>query len=218
MNVHEALRSRRSVRAFRPDPIAPEVLRRIFEAAQRAPSWCNTQPWRVVVTSPPTTDRLRAALLAAATSTPPSPEVPFPAEYPEPYGRHRKECGAALYRAMGVARDDLEGRRQAWLRNYACFDAPHAAIVSMDRRFGAYMAVDVGCWLQSLLLAATEQDVATCPQASLAAYPTAIRSVLPVPESEQILFGLSIGYEDASAPANAGRTTRAPIEENVRFV
>jgi hypothetical protein len=119
---------------------------------------------------------------------------------------------------MGVLRDDLEGRRLAWLRNYAFFDAPHAAIVSMDRRFGLYMAVDVGCWLQSLLLAATAEGIATCPQASLAAYPGAIRSVLGVPEGEQILFGISLGLEDTAAPANACRTTRSPLAENVRFV
>lgn len=218
MQVHDALRARRSVRAFLPRPIPTETLALLFESAQRAPSWCNTQPWRVVVASPATTNELRRTLLAAATSEPPSPEVPWPAEYPEPYGTHRKECGVALYRAMGVAKDDLEGRRQAWLRNYELFDAPHEAVVSMDRRFGVYMALDVGCWLQSFLLAATELGISACPQASVAAYPAAIRRVLPVPESELILFGIALGYENPAVPANAARTTRAPIRDNVRFV
>ncbi len=218
MDVSEALRTRRSVRAFRPDPVPASVLARIFEAAQRAPSWCNIQPWRVVLTAPPTTDTLRAALLSAATSSPPAPDFPFPAEYPAPYDAHRKECGVALYRAMGVAKDDMEGRRAAWLRNYACFDAPHAAIVSMDRRFAVYAAIDVGCWLQSVLLAMTEEGVSACPQAALAAYPRAVREVLEVPESEAILFGISLGYEDPAAAANACRTTRSALAENVRFV
>jgi hypothetical protein len=217
MDVAEALRARRSVRGFRPDPVPMAILERIFEAAQRAPSWCNIQPWRAVVTAPSVTDRLRAALLAAATSSPPTPEHPFPAEYPPPYDVHRRECGVALYRAMGVARDDHGGRRDAWLRNYACFDAPHAAIVSMDRRFAVYAAIDVGCWLQSVLLAMTEHGVSACPQAALAAYPSAVRSVLPVPASEAILFGISLGYEDPAVGANGCRTTRSPLAENVRF-
>jgi nitroreductase len=218
VDVRDAISTRRSVRAFLPTPVAPDVLERVFATAQRAPSWCNIQPWRAVVTAPSITDRLREALQRAATSEPPTPEAAWPLEYPEPYGTHRRDCGVALYRAMGIARDDLDARRAAWLRNYVCFDAPHVAIVSMDRRFGLYMALDVGCWLQTVLLAATAEGVATCAQAALAAYPEALRSVLSIPEGEQILFGISLGYEDVAAPANACRTTRSPVAQNVRFL
>ncbi|HEY8431590.1 MAG TPA: nitroreductase [Sandaracinaceae bacterium] len=218
MDVFDALTARRSVRGFRPDPVPAPTLRRIFEAAQRAPSWCNIQPWRVWVTSGEATASLTRALTAAASTSLPEPDFPWPAEYPPPYDAHRRECGAALYRAMGIAREDRDGRKAAWMRNYVAFDAPHVAIVGMDRRFGVYASLDIGCWLQSVLLAATSEGVATCPQAALASYPKAVREVLAIPDEIGVLFGIALGYEDPSVPANACRTDRAPLEENVRFV
>ena len=95
----------------------------------------------------------------------PEPEQPFPTDYPEPYDALRRQCGASLYSAMSIAREDKAARFGAWMRNYAAFDAPHVAIVAMDRRFGLYAAIDVGCWLQSVLLAATSEGVSTCAMA-----------------------------------------------------
>src|SRR5688572_21377440 len=97
MDVETAVRERRSVRAFLPKDVPRETLERIFERAQRAPSWCNIQPWRVWLASGETRARLSSEMLAAAKETAPSPDVPFPAEYPEPYGTHRRVCGKALY-------------------------------------------------------------------------------------------------------------------------
>jgi len=218
MEVYQAIAARRSVRGFRSDTVPREVLERVFVASQRAPSWCNIQPWRVVLTGGSQTAELKAALAEAARTTMPSPEVPFPVEYPEPYKAHRRACGAALYQAMGVAYDDKVARYDAWMRNFSSFGAPHMAIVSMDRRFGLYAALDVGCWLQTVLLAATAEGLATCAQASLATYPAAARRVLGIPDGELILFGIAVGWEDATEPANACRTDRSPLEENVRFV
>ncbi|MCC6878022.1 MAG: nitroreductase [Sandaracinaceae bacterium] len=218
MNVHDALHARYSVRGFKPDPIPQETLRELFEDAQRTPSWCNIQPWRVWVTSGDATRRLTAAMLDAATKGLPQPEFPWPAIYPEPYDALRRACGKALYEAMGIARDDKAGRLEAWRRNYAAFDAPHAVIVGMDRRFDLYAAIDIGCWLQSILLGATARGIATCPQAALATYPAAVRSQLAIPDELGLLFGIALGYEDPSVPANACRTDRSPLEHNVQFV
>jgi len=218
MDVYEAFEKRRSVRGFRPDPIEPAVLRRILEGAQRAPSWCNIQPWRVWLTSGAATQKLTTSLTQAAQSSMPHPEFPFPLAYPEPYDALRKECGIALYKAMGIARDDKQGRFGAWMRNYAAFDAPHIAIVGIDKRFGIYAALDVGCWLEALLLAATAEGVSACAQASLGAYADVVHRVLEIPEEVGVLFGISLGYEDPNVPANACRTDRNPIEANVRFV
>ncbi len=218
MQVEEAVAERRSVRAFLPREVPRETLVRIFERAQRAPSWCNIQPWRVWLASGATRERLTREMLAAATEGAPSPDVPFPVEYPEPYGTHRRACGKALYEAMGVARDDGAARQAAWLRNFVAFDAPHVAIVGIDRRFGLYAALDVGCWLQTVMLLARAEGVAACAQASLSLYPSVSRSVLGVSEGVQILFGIGLGYEDESAAANACRTARDPLENNVTFV
>jgi nitroreductase len=218
MDVYEALQTRRSVRGFTTERVPDEVLERIFAAAQRAPSWCNIQPWRVWLTRGETTERLKGALLAAAASGLPEPAVQWPPDYPEPYGARRKECGVALYGAMGIAREDRAARHGAWLRNYEAFGAPHIAIVAFDPRFREYGALDLGCWLQSVLLAATAEGLAACAQASLAAYPAAVRNVLDVPAELAILFGVAVGYEDPRVPANACRTDRQPLEENVKLV
>src|SRR5580765_6659292 len=129
-------RQRASKRAFRPEPIARDTLTSLFAAAQSAPSWCNVQPWRIAITEPPKTRALADAMQAAAKSGFPRAEVPFPLDYPPPYKQHRVACGVALYQAMGVERDDKAGRYDAWLRNYAFFDAPHVAIVACDKRLG----------------------------------------------------------------------------------
>ena len=218
MLVHDAVARRKSVRAFLPDPIPHETLVRIFERAQRAPSWCNIQPWRVWLASGARATALKDALVRAAGSEMPSPDVAFPTDYPDPYLGHRRACGKALYEAMGVTRDDGPGRHAAWMRNFVAFDAPHVAIVGIDRRFGIWAALDVGCWLQSVMLLAEEEGVQTCAQASLSLYPSVPRAVLGVDEGVQILFGLGLGHEDTSAAANRCITAREPVETNVRFL
>jgi nitroreductase len=215
--LEELWKERRSIRAFRPDPVPRDELVQIFAAAQHAPSWCNVQPWRVAITEPPKTAQLAAAMQEAARSGFPRAEIAFPLEYPAPYKEHRIACGSALYKEMGVAREDKAGRYDAWLRNYAFFDAPHVAVVACDRRLGPYAFIDVGLWLGYVLTAAAAAGLATCPMASVAAYPDVLRRELPIAETDVILFGLALGHADDAAPANRTRTTREPVEANVTF-
>lgn len=217
-DLEAAWAARRSVRGFRPEPIPRAELEQMFSVAQRAPSWCNIQPWRVAVTEPPVTGELAAALQAAARSGLPHAEVPFLLEYPSPYKERRVACGVALYQAMGIARDDKAARYDAYLRNYALFGAPHVAIVACDRRLGPYAYVDVGVWLGYVLTAAEALGIATCPMASVAAYPEPLRQRLPIAETDVILFGLALGRADDAVPANRCRTGRDPVTANVAFV
>lgn len=209
------LPARHSVRGFAREPVARETLDAIFAEAQRAPSWCNTQPWRVWLTEPPFTDELAAALQAAARAGLPHPDLAFPLDYPPPYMQHRRECGGALYAAMGIPKGDTAARYDAWLRNYAFFDAPHCAIVACDRRLVPYALIDVGVWLGWLLAAAAVAGVDTCPMASVAAYPDVLRAHLGVPDDLAILFGVALGHEDEAVPANACRTKREPLAGNI---
>lgn len=211
-------RERSSIRAFRSEPLTTEQLHGVFGPAQRAPSWCNVQPWRVVVTQPPATAAIAERLQTAARSGMPQAELPFPLDYPAPYNAHRKQCGIALYSAMGIAKEDKARRYDAWLRNYALFDAPHLAVIACDRRLGPYAYVDVGVWLGYVLTAAAALGIATCPMASIAAYPAPLRAALPIAETDIILFGLVLGHADHGSPTNTARTTREPIEANITFV
>jgi nitroreductase len=217
-SLGELLTARRSVRGFAPTPVPRDDLDALFGAAQRAPSWCNIQPWRAWVTSPPVTASLSTAMVAAARTGLPHPELPFPLDYPSPYHEHRRACGGALYGAMGVARDDKTGRYDAWLRNYAFFDAPHLAVVACDRRLMPYALIDVGVWLGWLLAEAEALGIDTCPMASVAAYPEVLRDQLGIGADLAILFGVALGRRDEAVPANSCRTTREPVAANVTFV
>lgn len=215
--VAELLDSRQSVRGFLPEPLPQATIDRLFSMAQKAPSWCNIQSWRVSVTSPPQTRQLSEVLVAAAKSRLPNPDINFPLVYPEPYNEHRRQCGGALYGAMNVARGDKTGRYDAWLRNYKLFDAPHVAIVSRDKRLGEYATLDVGVWLGMLLVSAESLGVDACAMASLAAYPELLREQLNIPEDELILFGIAFGTRDPNVPANTTRTSRDDISANLRM-
>jgi len=216
--VRAAWTERASMRAFRAEAVERETLVEMFSAAQRAPSWCNVQPWHVRVTEPPLTGELAAEMITAAQTGLPRAEVPFPLEYPSPYKERRIACGAELYRNMGIAREDKAGRYDAWLRNYGFFDAPHLAVVSCDRRLGPYVYIDVGVWLGYVLTAAAALGIDNCPMASVAAYPEPLRARLGIPETDIILFGIAFGYGSADAPANRTRTTRESVEANVTFL
>jgi nitroreductase len=218
LTVEEALQTRRSVRGFLDKPIPPEILTKIFEMAQLAPSNCNIQPWHVYVASGEARDRIRAALIKNATSgVAPNPDFTYPGKFEGLYRQRQVECAVALYNQMGIARDDGPGRLRAALRNYELFDAPHVAFIGMYRDFGVTVALDVGIYLQSLMLAMTAHGVASCSQGSMRSYPDVVRAEFNVPDNIGILVGISFGYEDASVAANRTRTTRAPLGENVIF-
>lgn len=214
--VSELLHARYSVRGFLPEPLPEATLSELFTIAQRAPSWCNIQPWRLALTSPPFTGELSKALVAKAKGALPTPDIDFPLIYPDPYQDHRRKCGGALYGAMGVDRDDKAGRYDAWLRNYELFDAPHLLVVSRDKRLGEYATLDVGVWLGIFLTAAESLGVQACAMASVAAYPELLREHLEIPADEMILFGLALGNADLSVPANQARTTRQAPSANLR--
>jgi len=119
---------------------------------------------------------------------------------------------------MGIARDDKASRYDAWLRNYALFDAPHLAVVAQDRVLGQYGTLDIGVWLGMLLSAAAVLGIDTCPMASVAAYPGPLRDKLGIPQDLVVLCGVALGRADEEAPANRCRTTREPVDANVTFV
>ena len=218
-DLDATIRQRRSVRGFLPDRLVPrELLQQALEVAQHAPSNCNIQPWRTFVASGERCQQLRAALVAAATSgQTPAPEDPVD-EFPGDYRRLQVECAMALYREMGIERQDHAGRLRALLRNFELFDAPHVAIICMEKRFGVGVALDVGMYVQNLLLALWARGVASCAQASLRMYPDVIRRELGIADELRIMCGVSFGYEDPQIPANRTRQSREPISGNVVFL
>jgi len=216
-DLDETIRERRSVRGFLPKPVPRETLEDVLALAQQAPSNCNVQPWRVYIASGESLKNLRMALVEAATSGA-SPVMVAPVdEFVGAYRDRQVACAVELYGKMGIARDDRAGRLKAALRNFEFFDAPHVAYICMARSFGIGVALDVGMYVQTLMLAMQSRGIGSCAQAALRAFPELAAAHLGIPDDEQILCGLSFGYEDPTVPANQTRQPRDPLHSNVFF-
>jgi nitroreductase len=213
-DLDEVIVSRHSSRLFLPDkPVPHQLVTESLELAIRAPSNSNIQPWHVVFASGPARDRLVEALLTEADIA--SPNVP---ELPEHFAHYRRDLGALVYGAMGVARDDPEARRLAVLRNWEFFRAPLAAIVCMHRDLDYIDAIAVGMFLQTFVLALTARGLGSCVQVSVAGYPNVLRQQLHIGDEYRILCGVSIGYPDPTFPANSLRVPRSPLDSNFTFI
>jgi nitroreductase len=218
MSIDEAIRCRRSVRGFLPDQVPEVTLREVFELAQWSPSNCNVQPWTPHVVSGEALHRLRAALVAAGMRDEPiKPDWPADGKFSGIYRERQVDAAQKLYGAMGVARSDVVGRRMAYIRNHAFFDAPHAVLIFMPEPFDTREAADIGMYAQTLMLALTARGIASCAQGALGLFPEIIRAQLGIAANYRLLFGVSFGYEDPGIQANAARVGRAPLDDAVRF-
>jgi nitroreductase len=218
MNLDEAIRLRRSVRGFLPREVPEATLHEIFALAQCAPSNCNVQPWTPHVVSGEKLQRLRDALVAAGMRDDPiKPDWPADGKFNGIYRERQVGAAQALYGAMGVARSDAVGRKLAYIRNHAFFDAPHAVLIFMPEPFDTREAADIGMYAQTLMLVLTSRGIASCAQGALGLFPDIVREQLDVPSNYKPLFGISFGYEDHEVKANAARVDRAKIDDVVRF-
>jgi nitroreductase len=213
--VDHAIASRRAVRAFLPDPVEPALVRRILEVAAQAPSGTNMQPWKVRVLGPQTRARLEPALIAALDS----PELPaeeeyryYPKTFREPYQSRRRKVGWDLYGLLGVQRGDTDGMRRQTAANLRFFDAPVAMMVTIDRDLEIGSWLDLGMFVQNILVAAQGHGLNSCPQAIFARFHPVVREVLAIPQDEVVVCGVAIGKADPAAPANALVPEREPVE------
>lgn len=212
------LHDRFSCRSYLAKPVARSVIEDILRTAQMTASWCNSQPWEVIVTEGAGTEQFRDALFAHASEQPlPSPDYPFPERYVGKYKDRQRECGWQLYGSVGIAYGDRIGSAKQTLENFRFFGAPHAAIVTSERDLGVYGVLDCGGYVQNFLLAARSRGVASIAQAALAAHSGFVRQYFGIPEHRQILCGISFGYADDAHPANNFRTRRGELAETVRW-
>lgn len=219
--VDQAMLTRRSVRAFLPDPVDDETIRDILRVAARAPSGTNMQPWKVYVVSGERKQALSDAILSSGVR----PEKIewdeykyYPDKFFEPYLSRRRAVGYALYSLLGIGRREVDRMRAQHDRNFTFFDAPVGLIFTIDRRLNKGSWIDLGMFVQSVMIAARGRDLHTCPQAAFAPYHKQLRPILGIPDEEIVVCGMALGYEDASKPENALRSERAPLEEFVSFV
>ena len=208
-----------SCRAFRSDRVPDALIDRMLTIAQMAPSWCNTQPWQVTVTSDAATERLRAALLTEIEAGgAEGPDIPFPAGYSGVRLERRREVGWQLYESVGVEKGDREGSARQARENQRLFGAPHVLLIHSSRELGSYGAVDCGVYLGTLLLAAQSLGLGIIPQAALAHHSALIRRLFDVPDDQMFVVGASFGFADTDHPANGFRSRRAPLDDSIRKV
>lgn len=212
MNVSDALRSRYSVRGYLPDPVPEATIRAVLDLARLAPSGSNTQPWHIAVVSGDACNALRTALCEDFDSGVPQQPGFARGDMFGPYRDRRRACGFGYYEAMGVARDDKEGRTKVARKNFEFFGAPHAAFFSMPSGFERNNALDMGIFLQSVMLVMAEFGLGCIPQGALASYPDTVRRFVELPAENNILCGMSFGYEDPDAHINTIRMPREPLD------
>ena len=213
----QLLRERYSCRAFLPQQVDTATITRMLEIAQRTPSWCNSQPWQLVITRGPGTDRFRAALLDYAAAHKAEPDFAFPREYRGVYLERRRECGFQLYESVGIARGDRAASARQTMENFRLFGAPHAMIITTDEALGVYGVLDCGAWVNNFMLAARSLGIASIAQAALGRHPQFLRSYFGLPADRLVVCGMSFGYEDGAHPVNRFRTSRAALDQVVSW-
>jgi nitroreductase len=221
--VDAAITSRRSIRAYTPQPVAREDILQILQVAGRAPSGTNTQPWKVYVLEGERKQELSSAILAIHND----PEQArlhteeyayYPGEWVSPYIDRRRKVGWDLYALLGLTRDNKAGMAAQHGRNYEFFGAPIGLIFTIDRIMEQGSWLDYGMFLQSVMVAARGRGLDTCPQAAFTQYHRVIGSVLNIPENETVVCGMALGYADTTKIENSLITERMRVEEFVKFV
>jgi nitroreductase len=217
--LERLLAERHSCRAFKPEPLPRATIERILTLAQRTASWCNSQPWQVVITSGEGTERFRKALYEhAASGAEGTSDFERPREYRGVYLARRRESGFQLYNTLGIPRGDKEGYERQAMENFRLFGAPHVAILHSDEALGTYGGVDCGGYVSNFMLAAQSMGVGTIAQAALARYSDFLHDYFKIPEDRLVVCGISFGYPDRGHLVNSYRTSRATLAETVTWV
>jgi nitroreductase len=220
MDVFEAVASRYSCRAFLPTPVPEATVRDIVERAARAPSAGNMQPWRVYAIAGKRAEELKALLVPRMGELPKGEGGDYriyPEPMEEPYRTRRFQVGEMLYKSIDVPRADKPARYRQYARNFQFFGAPVGLFFAIERAHGMAQWADIGGFLQTVMLIARGYGLHTCPQQAWVSWHRAMRTFLTLPDNLMIYSGMSLGYADESAPINAWRSPREPLDAFASF-
>src|SRR6478752_3592571 len=217
--LEELLNERYSVRAFLAKEVDRATIEHLLTTAQRTASWCNSQPWQVVIASGAAKERFRQLIFTEASSgAPEDGDFSFPREYLGIYLERRRESGFQLYNTLGIPRGDKAAYARQALENYNFFGAPHVAIIHSTEALGVYGAIDCGAYVGNFMLAAQALGLGTIPQAALARHSGLIRRHFKLANDRKVVCGISFGYADHAHKVNSYRTSRASVTDTVTFV
>ena len=220
MNIKEAIEKRFSVRAYTKEVPDIETIKAILKTAGTAPSGGNIQPWKVYVLSENAKNELSKKTLYNFDNGV-QEDIEYDI-YPKPladeYKKRRYECGADMYNALAIGKDDLDSRFKQIRENYNFFGAPLGMIITIDKSFGKNGWGHVGMFLENLWLSAIDHGLGICLQESWSIYPKTVKEFTKHPDNEIVWCGVAVGYEDSSNPINQYRTKREDLDSFVKFI
>ena len=218
MDIAEAIRSRKSIRAYRPDPVPRAVLTEILEVAVRAPSWGNTQPWQFAVAGGEKLEQITQAFIERAEGAGMT-DIPLPPGFPEPYNTRYRALGRKVLELKGISREDKERRKWWVLQGLGLFGAPCAIYICIDRcfytqgdRLNVWPLFDCGLVAENIMLLAASRGLGTIAEIQAVMYPDVLRQVLSIPDSRLIVIGIAVGYPDRDDPISKLHSEREPLD------
>jgi nitroreductase len=220
MTVSDAVRSRRSIRNFLPDPVSAEVLHEVFDAARWAPSGSNIQAWRIIAVA----GAEREAVIRMTRETRPDPALeasdPFPIYPPnlwEPLRTRRFALAEDMYRALEIPREDKPARLRHVARNFEFFGAPVGLFFVIDRRLAHGQWAHLGMLIQTVALLLEERGLGSCMQEAWAAFRPELARLFALGDDELVYCGMAVGHPDRSKPVNQFERNRISVDELVEF-
>jgi nitroreductase len=222
--IIDAINNRSSKRAFLPKALPHDVLENILQAAAQTPSGANMQPWVVyAISNQELLKKIGDAIIAKMSSGVEHDQFIqyYPVKWGNPYKKRRIETGVGLYNLMEVDRKDTETRTKMWHDNFRWFGAQTVVFVCTDKNNidgAAGALIDCGAYMQSMMLAAQEFGVDSCPQGSTTEFGRVVAEVLELPENLALLYSVVLGYADTEAKINSYQPKRVALEENVTFI
>ncbi len=218
MELLEGIKTRRSFRAFKSTPIPEETLRRILQAASKSPSYSNSQSWEVAVVTGKKKEELSRILYNLAKSdVTANPDIPSPRNWLPEVERRIREHHGNRYKALGIAPENEQQRKELRLLNFEFYGAPCVLFLFTDSTLGSWSIFDMGLFAQSVSLAAHAFGLGSCLQALLAWYPDAVREFLGIPKTKRLILGISMGYPALEAKINTYHSTRVGLNAFVKW-
>jgi len=222
MDLLEAIKSRKSVRAFKPEAVPTETIKKVLEIACRAPSSVNSQPWEFFIVKGEKLDQLRKmGVDLVSQGNKPGPDVPLPDKekgdmgLPGIYKKRQVVLGVSLFKVLGIAKGDQKAMMDYMMSMYRFFDAPAVIIICIDKMLEllSFPLIDIGALIQTIALTAQEFDLGTCIMRAIVDFPEQAREIVGIPDSKHLIIGMTIGYPDWDHPINSIYSERDDIED-----
>jgi nitroreductase len=217
MKVSEAVSSRSSVRSFTGQKVDTKLISQLLQKSSRSASGGNLQPWRIFVLNNESMENFLTFQDDWLLPETPSYEI-YPQKLKEPYRTSRYQLGEQMYEAIGISRDDKQGRLDQVMKNFSFFGAPAALFCFVDKQMGPPQWSDLGMFLQTFMLLAQEVGLDTCAQEAWSMKHDSVSKFVGASDSEILFCGLAMGYKDKDAKVNQFRSERRPISEWATFI